>query len=375
MSFAEFNAMMLLTDAFGGFGGISQFNRDFLRALDRSEAVTRTFAFPRIIKQTITEEMPESVVYMRAAAQGKLRYAGQLMRGLYQCPGIDLIICGHIRLLPLAAAAAALKKARLALIIHGIEAWQPHNALSRKIASRVDAVIAVSHLSAERFQQWAGVAANRIFVLGNCVDLNRFKPLPADTALAARYGLGRHRVIMTLGRLSESERYKGVDEVLDLIPALVKEVPDLKYLVVGDGDDRARLEEKANRLGVSRHVVFVPGIAEAEKVAHYNLADAFVMPSSGEGFGIVLLEAAACGLAVVGSAVDGSREALLGGALGTLVDPRDPAAIRQAILDSLKAKVTKVVPPGIGNFSVPAFERKLKSWLESQAASSTALAA
>jgi hypothetical protein len=85
-----------------------------------------------------------------------------------------------------------------------------------------------------------------------------------------------------------------------------------------------RLEEKANSLGLSDKVVFTGRISESEKVAHYNLADAYVMPSTGEGFGIVLIEAAACGVPVVGSRVDGSREALLDGRLGHLVDPTQP---------------------------------------------------
>ena len=149
--------------------------------------------------------------------------------------------------------------------------------------------------------------------------------------LVERYGLQSSKVILTVGRLAAQERYKGFDEVIEIMPQLVKRFPNLKYLIVGDGPDRPRLEAKVGALGVSDNVVFTGYIPESEKAAHYNLADAYVMPSSGEGFGIVLIEAAACGVPVVGSRADGSREALLDGRLGRLVDPRNQHELVQAI--------------------------------------------
>src|SRR6185295_7156824 len=105
---------------------------------------------------------------------------------------------------------------------------------------------------------------------------------------------------------------------------LISRFPTLKYMIVGDGDDLARLEQKTFSLGLSERVIFAGRISEEEKAAHYCLADAYVMPSRGEGFGIVFLEALACGLPVMGSLADGGREALLDGALGCLVDPSNP---------------------------------------------------
>jgi phosphatidyl-myo-inositol dimannoside synthase len=72
-------------------------------------------------------------------------------------------------------------------------------------------------------------------------------------------------------------------------------------IIVGDGDDRSRLEEKLKSLGLSRQIIFAGKIPEHEKVSHYCLADAYVMPSHGEGFGIVFLEALACGVPVIGA--------------------------------------------------------------------------
>src|SRR5439155_18861006 len=129
---------------------------------------------------------------------------------------------------------------------------------------------------------------------------------------------------MTLAFLSASERYKGVDEVLELMPSLVQEMPDLIYVIAGDGDDRPRLHTKAKTLGKAQHVVFAGYVPEHEKADHFRLADAFVVPDRGEGFGIVYLEPMACEIPVIASKADASRETVPGGKLGLLANPDNP---------------------------------------------------
>src|SRR5258708_18021771 len=109
---------------------------------------------------------------------------------------------------------------------------------------------------------------------------------------------------MTMGRLVAGERYKGFDEVIEILPLLIKTTPNLSYMIIGEGNDRRRLQEKVKTLGVEDYVVFTGFISEEEKCTHYNLADAFVMPSRGEGFGIAFLEALACGVPVGASIID-----------------------------------------------------------------------
>src|ERR1700722_10897505 len=171
MKLVEFNAIMLLSDGFGGFGGISQFNKDFLSAVDKSGVVTRTLVFPRLIRQRVDQELPETVVYFRNSAAGKSNYFWQLMRGLHLSSDVQLVICGHLHLLPLALLAAKIKRARLALIIHGIEAWQPTQyQLANSLVSKIASLISVSRFSAEKFSSWSGIDASKAFILGNCVD-------------------------------------------------------------------------------------------------------------------------------------------------------------------------------------------------------------
>src|SRR5262249_1310574 len=140
---------MLLTDAFGSFGGISRFNRDFLAALDACSSVERVHALPRLITEPIEEVIPEAVIFDRRAARGRRAFATQLLLYALRAERVDLVICGHLHLLPLAWLAARHQQARLALIIHGFEAFGPSRyPLSNLLVDRIDAFIAVSRYSA-----------------------------------------------------------------------------------------------------------------------------------------------------------------------------------------------------------------------------------
>jgi len=232
--------------------------------------------------------------------------------------------------------------------------------------STIDSVLAVSRVSADRFVSWSGLPPANIAILPNCVDLDRFQPAERDPTLVARYGLRPSKVILTVGRLASEERSKGFDEVIDVMPQLLSQFPTLKYLIVGDGPDRLRLQRKVAAVGVSAAVIFAGRIPESEKVAHYSLADAYVMPSSGEGFGIVLIEAAACGVPIVGSSADGSREALLEGRLGRLVDPTEPVELVAAIATTLNNPGPHKRLDAIEEFSTGNFRGKVGAWLAEQ---------
>ena len=358
---------MLLTDGFGGVGGIAKFNRDFLEALDGSGIFERVDALPRLIPQPIAETTPQFVVYDHKAARGKMAFLSRLTVHALWNGRIDLVICGHIHLLPAAWLLARFRGARLILIIHGLEAWTPsHKYLAKWFAQRVDAFIAVSKFSAERFTKWSGVSMSRAFILPNCVDLTKFRPQDRDPTLIARYGLKLSKVILTVGRLVSEDRYKGFDPVIEAMPELIKRFANLKYLIVGDGPDRHRLEAKVQALGLENHVIFAGYVPEPEKPAYYNLADVYTMPSRGEGFGIVLLEAAACGVPIVGSQVDGSREALLDGKLGQLVDPGDRSQLIQTITKALEDGSSRRRSELIDTFATEKFKARVQAWCGTQ---------
>ena len=209
----------------------------------------------------------------------------------------------------------------------------------------------------KKFHAWVPARTQQLRVLPNAIHAEWYGPGARSRALLERYRLEGKTVLMTLGRLVSVERYKGFDEALEVLPDLVAALPDVAYLVVGDGTDRARLEEKARALGVADRVVFAGNVPEAEKADHYRLADVYVMPSQGEGFGFVLLEAMACGIPVIASKLDGGREAVRDGQLGLLVDPADRTQLKRAILAALR-QPKGVVPAGLEHFSFRNFEAR-----------------
>jgi asparagine synthase (glutamine-hydrolysing) len=350
--------LVLLTDAYGGTGGIALYNRDFLSALCSLPGCLQVVALPRIMPR-LSEEMPARLTYVTGALGGKGRYIWALLKLLSKDRGFDRIVCGHLYMLPLAYLAKLITGAPIVLEIYGIDAWQPtHSFLTNRLVHSIDAFVSISEITKQRFLAWARIDEQKGHLLPNAIHLDQYSPGAKSPLLLQRYGLQGRKVLMTLGRLVSHERYKGFDEVMDLLPEIARDIPEIAYLIVGDGNDRLRLEEKARTLGVSDRVVFSGYIAEEEKADHYRLADLYVMPSQGEGFGFVFLEALACGIPAIGSKVDGSREALKNGELGTVIDPADARSLKSAIIKGLKQQ-DRNVPEGLDYFSFNNFKQRL----------------
>jgi glycosyltransferase involved in cell wall biosynthesis len=228
------------------------------------------------------------------AIGGKARYVKTAL--LASGKPFDLTICGHINLLPLASLLSRVVRAPLVLMVYGIDVWQPPTRVARRWLAGVDAVWSISAITRDRMNAWAKLPETRYTLLPNAIHLERYGMASKRPDLVARHGLADSKVVMTLARLSRLERYKGVDEVLEALPALAEREPAIKYLIAGDGDDRPRLEAKARTLGLADRVIFAGMIDEADKADYFRLADAFAMPGRGEGFGFVFLEALACGV-------------------------------------------------------------------------------
>jgi len=349
--------LALLTDAFGGHGGIAKFNCDLLTALCAYPSCREVVAIPRLIAYEI-EALPEKLTYVTNGAGNKLKYIFAILRTVIRENNFSLILCGHINLLPLASLVKWCTGAPVALVIHGIEAWQPTKSwFINKQVKVVDTLISVSDFTIQRFLSWTELENVHRCLLPNSVDLARFTPGRKERSLMERYDLHGKTLLMTLGRLVEYGRYKGFDEVIEILPELIDKIPNVVYLIAGNGNDLERLKEKAKTLNLSDRVIFSGYVSEDEKVDHYRLADAFVMPSRGEGFGIVILEAMACGVPVVASKADGSKEATRDGEMGILVDPTDKEKLKSAIIEALK-RPKGIVPDMLDHFSFQRFERR-----------------
>ena len=253
-----------------------------------------------------------------------------------------------------------MSRASLVLTLHGVEAWKPTSRIvTNQLAGRADLYLPVSQLTLDRFRRWCPAPIERFEVMPNAVRLEQFGPGPINSGMVDQLGLAGRKVILTLGRLTPRERYKGFDEVIDILPRLIEHLPDLVYVIAGTGEHRDRLETRVADLGLQEHVRFTGFVAEEDKPDLYRLADLFVLASRGEGFGIVLLEAMACGTPVIASALDGGREAVRDGRLGRLVDPTDPDALVDAIIAGLKSP--RHIPDGLDYFGKPAFAERFRN--------------
>ncbi len=251
------------------------------------------------------------------------------------------ILCAHGNFAPLAWQLHRILGIPYGLTAYGVEAWGEGPTQPWQQARWI---WPISTYTGDRLVAERGVDPNRVALLPCTFAAERFAVGPKPQHLAQRYGVADRRVLLTVARLAANERYKGVDRVLRVLPPLRQRVPDAYYLVAGQGDDLPRLQALAAELGVGDRVRFVGFVPDAELPDLYRLCDVFVMPSTGEGFGIVFLEALACGKPVIGGNRDGTTEALAHGRLGTLIDPEDPAALLQALTTVLETADPPTAP-------------------------------
>lgn len=217
----------------------------------------------------------------------------------------SVIIISHINLALVGLITKALNpKCRVWLIAHGIEVWRPLSAVQHRFLTRCDKVICVSSFTKEKLVAMHGTKADKCEVLNNAVD--PFMKLP-ESFIKPEYLLKRYNideempVIFTLTRMASTEQYKGHDHVIEILGRLREKFPDIRYVLAGSYDrkEEIRIQKLIAEAKVDKAVILTGFIEEAELTDYFLLADLFVLPSKKEGFGIVFIEALACGLPVV----------------------------------------------------------------------------
>jgi glycosyltransferase involved in cell wall biosynthesis len=234
----------------------------------------------------------------------------------------DFVITAHVNFAPVARMVKKFLRIPYAAVGHGVEVWEIRNESVRRALRSASVLLAVSHFTRARMAAELRVDANTIAILPNTFDPAQFYPEPKPHFLLKRYGLERPQpTILTIARLASAERYKGYDQILRALPIVRSQYPNVHYVLGGRGPDKPRVEKLIRELEVGKNVTLAGYIPDYELRNHYNLCDVFAMPSKGEGFGIVFLEALACAKPVLAGNKDGSVDAVLNGELGALVDP------------------------------------------------------
>jgi len=265
-----------------------------------------------------------------------IAFATQLMRqGIWQRP--HLIITTHLNFSVVAYYLKRLIHIPYWTIAHGVESWDIERPALRQALHHADRILAVSHYTRDRLLAEQNLDPNKVVVLPNTFDSDRFQIAPKPLHLLKRHGLTPNQpTILTVARLAEAERYKGYDQVLEALPKIRQVIPNIHYVLVGKGSDRPRIETLITQLQLQDCVTVAGFIPDEELCDYYNLCDVFAMPSKREGFGIVYLEALACGKPTLGGNQDGAVDALCNGTLGALVNPDDIEEIAQTLIQILQ---------------------------------------
>jgi phosphatidyl-myo-inositol dimannoside synthase len=269
------------------------------------------------------------------ADRGKARFVANALRAARRRP--KLVLAAHPNLAPIIRGMRLLAPRMKSIVCaHGVEVWEPLPARRRNALRKASLVLSPSRATADHLTSLQGVATDQIRVLPWALDPDFAVKNSATASAQLPESFPRSRTILCVGRWLATERYKGMDTLILAMPRLLLRWPDVQLAIVGSGDDRAWLENIARDSGVQRHVHFSSGLSYEQLSACYQAAEIFALPSRGEGFGFVYLEAMAHGKPVIGGAHGGAPEVIVDGVTGYVVQHGDPVQLATS-LDALLA--------------------------------------
>ena len=296
---------------------------------------------------------------------------------------IDLALIGHVNYAPLGLLLKRLQpKMRYGVIAYGTEVWSPLPRVKRRALGSADFVISISEYTKAKLVEVQGIRAERIHIPPNAVAWKGGETGRRDDAETGRSGEGemrrvgepyaaRHKPMrfFSVCRLDAREQYKGIDTVIKALPAVRARVPDLEYVVVGSGTDLERHQRLAADLGVADWVKFLGSIDEHALRAAYESCDVFILPSAGEGFGIVFLEAMHYRKPVIAANSGAAPEVVKDGETGMLAAPGnvDELAAAMIALATNESECVRMGEAGyqrlLNNFTFDHFKTKLREIL------------
>ncbi len=253
----------------------------------------------------------------------KLRF---MRRALGTAHSADCVIVGHLHLAPAAWLARRLGRIkRYVVVLHGIEAWKRGTLAQRFGLRHADTVVATTHYTAQTCAAVNGLPSHNFRVIPLCAE-----PVPAVPD--PNFVLDGAFPVLFVGRLAQTEKYKGLETLMQAVSRLNDSKIPCKLHVIGDGDDRTHLHALAQSLGLSDSTIRFHGrVNDAALQAAYASAKVFAMPSAKEGFGIVFIEAMRHGVVCVGGAHGGTPEVFSDGITGCLVPYGDAVALAKCL--------------------------------------------
>ncbi|MEA2173648.1 MAG: phosphatidyl-myo-inositol dimannoside synthase [Blastocatellia bacterium] len=324
--------LTLQTNTFGAYGGIPTYNRLVCRVLNEFGHGLQSRVLIGNDKPAEVEPRRDALPHLSLEGHGgnrKSLITSAIGHALRQ--PLDLALIGHVNYAPLGLALKRLQPAlRYGVIIYGIDVWRRLSWIHRRALRDADFIISISEYTKRRAVDFNGQLNGRAYLLPNALEWDDAQP--AATANASS-SLPEGTRLLSVCRLDSSERYKGVDHVIESLPWVARNVPDVQYIVVGGGTDLARHQELAAAKGVADRVHFLGFVDEATLRDCYRNCELFVMPSAGEGFGFVFLEAMQYGKAVVAANSGGAPEVVQDNLTGSLVEYGNTEQLARVLTD------------------------------------------
>lgn len=302
-------------------------------AIPGAEAADREIPFDVVrIPGTRSSFAPSVLAYLPRL---KARYRFDVVLGA-QWQSAWAAVAGRRAFGPYAVCAAVHGREILTMHYAGMGGAGLYDRARRYTLGAVDRLFPGSHYALDLVRE-KGMAYRSAEVVRYGCNVERFGPRGGE-AKRQELGLEGKKVMLSLCRLVPR---KGVDTVLEALPDISKAVPEIEYLIAGDGEDRSRLERLAERLGVTPLVRFLGRVPNEEVAPLLAMSDVFVLPGREErpdveGFGLVFLEANACETPVIGSTSGGIPDAVVDGVTGVLVPPSAPGPFAEAAIRLLK---------------------------------------
>ncbi|HJS97719.1 MAG TPA: glycosyltransferase family 4 protein [Terriglobales bacterium] len=321
--------VVLITGAFHAFGGIETFNRCLIRALDqvaaRNDRDVRIFSLLDNSEQFSPMSLG-SRLEIQCFSGNRIRF---LFAALAAARRAGLVLFGHVNFSPLAPLTGSPAKS---LFVYGVDVWRKLPMFQKFGVSRMQRILSISSFTAESMGSLNRIEQDRFTILPLTLDPAYIDNGSRQTCGRDELGLPSGPMLLTVSRLSTSDTYKNIDCLIQALPPIFERFPDAFSVIIGDGDDRARLQRLSHDLGIAAKVLFSGRVSDRLLPAYHKNCDIFVLPSTKEGFGIVFLEAMYYGKPCIGANWGGVPEVVANNRTGILVDSPSPANIQNALL-------------------------------------------
>ncbi len=351
------NIIFIYLKSFSQTGGIETFNQKFIKALEENLEVNnaKVTIISLYDKQNDYKSNSEKINFLGfngnklAALRALIRFAKK----------DTMIFYGHINLVPFANLLYLLnlnKKAKF--IIHGIDAWYRFP-LKRRFLMNKFSYLSVSNYTKKVFAEKNDIDPSKIVVFPNCIDVDESPHISNSPYNKNKFN------ILSVTRLDTDDNYKGIDSIIKTLSVLKEKIPNIQYTVIGKGNDKERLVDLANKLGVQKYVEFKGFVEQIEP--YYEHCDVFALPSKGEGFGIVYIEAMKYHKPCIACNAGGATDVVLDDKTGFLCEYDDCKCLAEKILSlyTNRALAEKFGENGykhlVENFTFEQFKNRLRN--------------